>query len=111
MFVIKKELAKMKRKFSMFDETELEDGQEKPEINGAGEGEDGRNSVEGGGELDADVEGRLEDKEKQVLEHVYRKKTQVCVCVCACACVLVCTHVQYFFLKFILNVCLVHSNC
>lgn len=79
MFVIKKELAKMKRKFSMFDETELEDGQEKPEINGAGEGEDGRNSVEGGGELDADVEGRLEDKEKQVLklqEHVYGKKTQ-----------------------------------
>lgn len=106
MFVIKKELAKMKRKFSMFDETELEDGQEKPEINGAGEGEDGRNSVEGGGELDADVEGRLEDKEKQVLklqEHVYGKKTQVCVCMCARMC--------STFSKIYPQCLLVHSNC
>ena len=83
MFVIKKELAKMKRKFSMVEETESvekEDGQEKSQSNGVGEEEDRRDSVGGGGEkgrLDADVEGRLEDR------------AQVCVCVCV--------HVWYTF--------------
>ena len=126
MFVIKKELAKMKREFLTVEEVkseEKEGGQEVPQMNGvAGEGEDGRDSMAGGGEERELADGKEGGKEVFVLsdevekqkilkspKHVCREEAQVHVCVCVCVCVRVCVCASacdiYPALSFI------HSKC
>ncbi len=117
MFIIKKELAKMKRQFTEREEKgapgkgegvgkgegttpEKEKG---PQINGElgisegeGGGQDGMNSQRHSGRVsDVSITDRIAQEGVVVRSpvHVSREEAQVCVCVCVCvrACMCVCT--------------------